>query len=106
MTWDFSVTVANRSDVWQDQLGNPESYRPARTDVDVNLKLARGPLAVSLFGVNVTGAGKLTYAAGLGGALVTNYPGFTTANAIRPNLSRDLNTYWGIRASYNFGGAQ
>lgn len=103
MDYNFSVTVANRSDVWQDQLGNPESYRPERTDVDLNLTLRRGPLSVSLFGVNVNGGGELTYAAGLGGALTTNYPGFTTANALRPNLNRDLDAYYGIRASYEFG---
>lgn len=99
--YDFSVTLSHTGEVMLDQLGNPESLRPARTDVDVNLSFMRGPLSVSLFAINVTEDAELTYAAGFGGALIA--PGFATSAAMRPNLDRNLNRYFGIRTKYNFG---
>jgi len=101
MEYDLSLTLAHSGDAIGDQLGDPEDNISARTDVDVNLTFRRGPLSLSLFGVNLTEDAKMTPITGLRGAL--RAPGYARGDAVRYERRRSFDSYWGMRLKYDFG---
>lgn len=101
MDYDLALTLAHSGDALGDQLGDPEDNINARTDVDVSMTLRRGPLAISLFGVNLTEDAEQTPITGLRGALTA--PGYARSDVARLERSRSYSRYWGMRLKYDFG---